>query len=154
MAARLHELESKLLKQQEEQRADEARREQEWKAKIESKKATDEELEQRRLQEAAMQAKQRELEAKLQQQIKETERLAKSQERKRQQRSLLDEQLLRTLPLVHEVVWSVANVTKYLPAKTFCSAYCRRILWRMNCKKGCRLLLSLFLVSSFQERLC
>lgn len=121
MASRLHELESKLLKQQQDQQAGEQRREEEWRAKVERSAATEEELQQRKLQEAAMQAKQKDLEAQLQQQIEETERLAKSQERKRQQRTLLDEQLLRTLPLVHEV--RVAGCFRYCVCLTFNHLY-------------------------------
>ena len=49
-----------------------------------------------------MVARERELEAKLAMQVKETEKLLKRQERERQERSLIDRQLLHTLPLVHE----------------------------------------------------
>ena len=45
---------------------------------------------------------QRELELKLSNQMAETEKLLKRQERERQERSLIDRQLLHTLPLVHE----------------------------------------------------
>ena len=46
--------------------------------------------------------RQKELEEALRQQIEETERLRLRKEKERQERSLLDEQLLRTIPLVNE----------------------------------------------------
>ena len=49
-----------------------------------------------------MKRRQDELEARLQTQIRETEALQKSKEREMRQRSLLDEKLLKTIPLVNE----------------------------------------------------
>ena len=45
---------------------------------------------------------QKDLEEKLKSQILATEKLLKKQERERQERSMVDRQLLHTLPLVHE----------------------------------------------------
>ena len=53
-------------------------------------------------QQEEMLRRQKELEEALRQQIEETERLRLKKERERQERSLLDEQLLRTIPLVNE----------------------------------------------------
>ncbi|GMH87406.1 hypothetical protein TL16_g10846 [Triparma laevis f. inornata] len=52
--------------------------------------------------EARLKGQQKELEEKLETQIKETEKLLRRQEKERQERSLIDRQLLHTLPLVHE----------------------------------------------------
>lgn len=50
----------------------------------------------------ALRKKQEELEAKLQEQIRETERMAAKKEREMRERSLLDEKVLKTIPLVNE----------------------------------------------------
>lgn len=98
------ELEAKLAAQAEEQRKEAAAQgEAAIKAKEEELlKAQQEAKAQWEKEQAKMKKQQEELAAKLKAQIKETERVGRRKQREMRERSLLDEKLLKTIPLVNE----------------------------------------------------
>ena len=99
MAAKLAEMEKRLLQAQASAQEDMARQREAWERENADKQS---DAAARQAQEDEMRRRQDELERKLQSQIEETRRLEEARDRRRLERSILDDKLLKLLPLVQE----------------------------------------------------